>query len=79
VPYARFVAERQAESIHLEKVSGDLPAAEGHVTRIAIAGSGSEEELALVAARCHFEMHPERKKAFIIALGTSGIVGGILK
>jgi hypothetical protein len=71
VPHARYVAERQDESIHLERVSADLPLAEGGVMRIVIAGAGSSAELAAIAARCHFDMHPDRKKALIVALGTS--------
>jgi hypothetical protein len=71
VPYARFVAERQDESIHLEQVSADLPIAEGDVMRIVIAGAGSSADLATIAARSHFDMHPDRKRAFILALASS--------
>ncbi len=69
--YVRFLAERREDSVDLQRVSADLPIAEGGIMRIVITGAGNVAELALIAARCHFDMHPERKKAFIIALGTT--------
>ena len=72
MPYARFIAERQDDAIYLEKVSADLPIAEGGVMRMVITGAASAAELASIAARSHFDMHPDRKRAFIIALSTSG-------
>jgi hypothetical protein len=70
VACARFLAERRDGSIDLERVPVDLPASEGGVMRIVITGLGNAEELARIAARCHFQMNPDRKRAFIIALGS---------
>ena len=63
----RYLAERAAQGITLQKLAAFVVETLEGVMTVAITGPLPPDALALEAATVHFERHPERTKVFVIA------------